>query len=181
MEAEPPRTAVAASTWGSVDRRSAPSTCEELQTLLDLCRPCLLEGGGLCAALGNAARELCTALETSKVPVRVYSRPGAFTYAVEELTLPELCATLAEETALAATARHYLAGPNMLLHDDEAVRLKVHTMLFVCWLLAELLLSLHKHANSRKPWAGACRFLPSTFRRLVCGPVAMLSALRQGA
>ena len=114
-----------AALFATVERRSAPRNYEELQALLDLGRPCLLERGGVCAALGHAAAELCAALETAKVPVRVYPQPGAFTYASEDLTLPALRAILAEETALASPVRHYLAGPNMLLHDDDAVKLKV--------------------------------------------------------
>ncbi len=102
-----------------VGRMRAPQTIEEMEALVALNELLILEGMSFC---GDKA-VLCERLGSGMLPVR-FSQEGQkkpFTFAIRDLTFLELCATLEREGAEQNSGRHYLAGPNLLVHEDERV------------------------------------------------------------
>ena len=101
-----------------VGRRPAPATVAEMDALLALNEPVILEGN----LFGAASREeLCVRLGDAPLPVRFFQEGGKpFTFTTKELPLSDLCTALEQESR-SGGGRHYLAGPNLLLHADPRV------------------------------------------------------------
>lgn len=105
----------------SLSLSTVPSSSTELESLLDSNEAVLFSG------LEQQQRQfqwddMLLSLHGAELPVRVHQSEGSFAYAVQRMTLDELCDALTAEQHEQLCVRHYLAGPNLLLHDDERVR-----------------------------------------------------------
>jgi hypothetical protein len=97
-----------------VRRVRAPQSASEMEALVALNEPVILEG----LVFPNAAENLGSA----RLPVRyMQDQQKPFAFATQELSFSELCATLQQEAEQESCGRHYLAGPDLLLHQDAHV------------------------------------------------------------
>jgi hypothetical protein len=70
----------------------------------------------------KTTQKLSQWLGVASLPVRfIQDDQKPFGFAIRELSFSELCDTLEREAIEQRSGRHYLAGPNLLLHEDSQV------------------------------------------------------------